>query len=526
MSTAKLVTVSAALLPLSIVRAIWKHKVMVLLVCIVGSALAVLGVLTIPPVYQADAVVQIETAAIPAYLVTPTVQSAQEARLDHLKAMVLSHDRLWSLIQDLGLYPGLRQTLTRDEVLVRMREDLQITMDRAWSGNRPATFRVSYAYSSATTAAEVCNRVAGVFIDEDRRQLLEEARSTSAFLDSQLAEAKTRLDEQEDRLRSFKMARNGELPEQEPSLLANMSQAKTELMGLQEELSRAHDNKLILESSLAVAQTTERQWNNVAKARDEQDTNAPSAQSAAPAPSPVQVQLDQARARLKDLRVRYEEQHPEIQRTLEEIAYLERELQSQQSAAVPNPVIPPPAKPRTPSPAVAAVDERNPMSDKVDTLKRQIAFVDNDINTLEQRRQRLLASVTDAQRRLSMVPIRQQELASLMRDDQSSKMYYQTLLDKKLLADEGADLEHTRNGERLVLLEAAQPPAKPARPNRPAFIAVGVILALCIAAVIGFVVEWKNDVLLGEWELPDWAPVLGCVPVMDTRSLAAGRERS
>ena len=152
---------------------------------------------SLPRVYTSDALILVESQKIPENFVAPTVQTGLEARLDQLKQQVLSRERLWSLIQEMNLYPTLRKKRTREEVLEAMRHDITIGLERGWSANRPGAFRVSYRAFSPKVAAQVANRVGDFFITENLREREQEANGTSQFLESQLDAAKTNLQEQE-----------------------------------------------------------------------------------------------------------------------------------------------------------------------------------------------------------------------------------------------------------------------------------------------------------------------------------------
>ncbi len=201
--------------PLSITRALWKRKLFLVAFWMMGTVLITGIVFGLQPLYTSYAVIQVESQQIPEAYVAATVQTPLEARLDMLKQQVLSHDRLWGLIESLDLYPKLRARLTKEEVLRVMRDDIGINLVRGWSSRGPGAFEVVYQAPKAEIAAEVANRVGMFFINENLRQRTDEATATSDFLNQQLAEAEKRLRENETILKEFKLTHNGELPQQE-----------------------------------------------------------------------------------------------------------------------------------------------------------------------------------------------------------------------------------------------------------------------------------------------------------------------
>lgn len=515
MSVLQVQVSNTALAPRSVVRALWKWKAFIAIVWVVGIAVSMAVLFSLPRVYTADALVLVESQKIPENFVTSTVQTGLEARLDQLKQQVLSRERLWTLIQELNLYPGLRKAKTREEVLEAMRHDITIGLERGWSANRPGAFRVSYRAFSPKIAADVANRVGNFFITENLREREQEANGTSQFLESQLETAKTNLQEQEGKLREFKMTYNGELPEQEIGMLAANGQNKAELLGIQDSIGRAQQNKLILASSLTMAEDSVSRLQELARRQALQDSSyiAPTAPGQ-PAPQGPRAELERVRAKLSTLRLRYRDTYPEVQVLLQEEAALQKAVKQEtaeragDSGGSGNKHLPTAASFANSDPALVTEKE------KVASLKSQIALTDREIDDLEKRRERVLRDVGSVQSRMDKLPMREQQLASLTRDYEASKANYKSLLDKKLAAEMAANMERWQKAERFVMLDVARVPEKPTSPNRPVFMSGGVLLSLALAAGIAFLLETRRNVFLGEWELPPGTVVVGRVPKM------------
>ena len=509
----------AVLSPRSIARALWKRKLSIGVLWLAGSAAAGALVYSMRPIYSAEATVLVESQKIPETFVAATVQTALEARLDQLKQKVLSRERLWALIKEFDLYEKQRRNHTEEEVVAMMRDDIVIALEKGWSASRPGAFRVSYGTHSAAVAAEVANRISRFFIDENLRERGMEAEATSEFLDSQLDESKRQLQEQESRLRDFKVAYLGELPQQEGALLAGMSQDKAELMGVQDSLSRAQQNKLVLENSLAVARDSwKRQQEQARRQAELEFATQSAADSGAPVVAPAgPTELDRAQAQLRALRQRYEDKHPEVQRLVAEVARLEKEEQAHAAASQ---VADAPAAAGSPRPArqVARGISYKETSESDDatikSLRSQLSLESREIETLEARHQRLIQDASDIQSRVQKLPIREQQLAAITRDYDTCKANYKSLLDKKLAADVATNMERWQKAERFVMLDQARVPEKPVRPRRVLLTGLGSLLSFLGAAMLALVLEFKRNVVLGDWELPAGTAIIGRVPRM------------
>ena len=220
------------------------------------------------------------------------------------------------------------------------------------------------------------------------------------------------------------------------------------------------------------------------------------------------------RAKIGALRLRYRDSHPEIQGLLQEQAALEKAVQEEAAASA---AIVPASSDKKASPAPPMLNSDPTLvteKEKVASLKSQIALTDREIEDLEKRRERVLRDVGSVQSRMDKLPMREQQLASLTRDYEASKANYKSLLDKKLAAEMAANMERWQKAERFVMLDVARVPEKPTSPNRPVFMAGGVLLSLALAAGVAFLLEARRNVFLGEWELPAGTVVVGRIPKM------------
>ena len=76
------------------------------------------------------------------------------------------------------------------------------------------SFRVSYVSDNPETARKVTERLASLYIDQNSKDREAQADSTSEFLETQLAEAKRRLIEQEKKLEDYRKSHAGQMPSQ------------------------------------------------------------------------------------------------------------------------------------------------------------------------------------------------------------------------------------------------------------------------------------------------------------------------
>src|SRR5262249_33121521 len=330
-------TLCLAFHSLSLLRIVVKRKWLIAGIWLLTSIPAVLAIFRLPAVYSAETIILVDPQRIPETYVASTVNMDLQERLDKLKQEILSFDRLYRMIIELDLYRDQRPKRLQEEVVEFMRRDIALTLEKGWSADRAGAFRVAYRSPNPVVAAKVTNRIARFFIEENARARQTQAASTSNFLESQMIESKRNLEAQEERLRRYKLAYNGELPEQENALIAQLGQSKTELVGAQDALNRAHQNKLILENALASA-VDSLKVREEAAARGAEEATMP-VQHGASAPDPPPTPTEKARAELNGLRSRYSDRHPDVQAAVARLRRLE-EAEAAERAA--NPIPPSP----------------------------------------------------------------------------------------------------------------------------------------------------------------------------------------
>jgi hypothetical protein len=150
--------------------------------------------------------------------------------------------------------------------------------------------------------------------------------------------------------------------------------------------------------------------------------------------------------------------------------------------------------------------------DRVRGIQVQARLLADEQAALERDRVRIVADMADTQRRVEALPLVEQELAKVIRDYDNSRESYHKLLDQKKEADLAADLETLEKAERLVVLDMPRVPSKPIKPNREKLIGIGCFSGLALGVLLGFAIELRRGVILGEWELPEGFSVLGRVP--------------
>jgi polysaccharide biosynthesis transport protein len=518
--------------PLSLARMFWKRRFSFLAVWLVFSAAATVIVLRLPAIYKADTTIMVESQRIPEKFVASTVNADLRDRLSTLSQQILGYRRLLELVEKYDLYHDARKNHAQEEIIEMMRADISTQVEDNWMSkarpdSRPSAFRISFQGANPTVVALVANQLGNFFIDENLRSRETQAQGTSEFLQTQLDEAKRRLEDQEAKLSEYKLKYNGELPQQEAALIATISQLQVRLQGINDSIERAEQNQRLLDSSLASARASE-----TALAELATQINNPEAAAAPGAMLPngereVVKPSERLEEQLAQLRTQYNDTFPPVKALISQIANAKREeearakkLQDQADAAtvaaanksagrgLTAPVPTMSKNPRTVQLSEALLREH----ERVTALVAQQEVSTTQVQAFTADRKDVLARIAETEQRIGRLPVREQQMVGLNRDYEISKANYQSLLDKRLSAEMSTEMERSAKSERFTIIDAARVPDKPVKPDRPVLIGLGCAVGLLFGLIVSVGREFKKAELLGDWELPKGLPVLGRVP--------------
>lgn len=489
---------------------------------LVLTATVVVIVAGLPAVYQAEAVILVDSQKIPDKFVSSTVNSDLQDRITTIGQQILSSTRLKKVIDDFSLYSMERKSLFEEEILEKMRKDIGIKLEPGYNRNRPGAFRITFQGPDPATVAQVANRLANLFIEENLRTREVQAQGTSEFIDSQLQEAQKLLDEQEKAVSEYKLQHNGELPQQENSISSVLTRLQVELEANRDGINRIQQNKVMVENSLTTTEATLSALSAAIAVRNSSPQDPAVVAAAGQAVVPIRRKPSEVgHAQLEELLTRYGPLHPQVRRMEAEIARLEADEASQQKAAAQSqaPVAATSnTSPKANLPALVRagnVTEAMNMAqvnERISTLNAQLSLTDKDLEFRKAEHDRIVRDMSSYGARLSRLPIREQEMARITRDYEMSKANYKSLLDKRLAAVMATDMEHRQKSERFTLLDAARTPGRPQKPNRELLDAAGALAGLALGIIIAFALELRRDVILGEWELPSGVVILGRLP--------------
>jgi len=485
----------------------------ILLTATVVTLATVVALYQIPNRYTSEATLLVVPQQVPARYVTPTTETNIADALQAMTQDVLSRARLLELIDEFGLYAKERQRLAPEEVLDLMRKYIDIKPVDPASGRKDINaFKISFVAEKAALAQQVTSKLTSFFIQANLKTREDQATNTTNFLQAQLESAKSKLTVQEEKVRDFKARYLGELPEQLQGNLAIFNGAQTQLQNLENSLDRAQQQRVYLESLISGYQRLAARGVPVKSLVPGVDN--------ARQPGPLQIaesdlaRLQAERARLVNID---RPSHPDV------IA-IERQISTEQAAIeslrisgnskagdAHEPAL-------TPTSATTAPVEAEDDS-SITQLKSQLEANHLDIENILKSEAQQKAVISQYQNRLNLTPVREEQLAGILRDYELSKQDYADLLGKEQQSQLATSLEKQQGGEQFRLVEPPSLPDLPSSPQRIKFSLMGIGAGLFLGLVVAFVTESARPALHTTKEVSQrfGAPLVIGLPVIYTR---------
>jgi polysaccharide biosynthesis transport protein len=539
-----------------------------LLVTALVSVIAAVVAVALPAVYRSTAVILVEEQSIPEEFIKSTITTFADERIQVISQRVLTRTTLLQLVEKYDLYPSERRSETNDEILERMRKDIRFTpisADRGRSGGRVTiAFNIAYVSESPQKAQRVVNELVSLFLNENVRVRQQRTAETSAFLGEEAKRLATQLQEMEAKLAAFRARNANALPESSQVNNQLAERNDSELMRVDRELRMLDDRRNFLQTQLSIVppnlaprEMVTASGERVASAADpaerlrllriQQTTLSGSYSEAHPdmrrlareiavlekeikesgdsggGPASAAGADDQSkelaalRAKLREARERYSETHPDVLKLQKAISALERAAPVGRTAAAPA---------SAPAGQGGAATARKPDNPAYLQLLASIEQTNSEARALASSRQEMRQRQRVFAARLEAAPDVQREYLDLVRDYDNSLTKYRDIKGKELEAQVAEELEKDRKGERFSLLEPAQLPERPFKPDRTIIMFIGLMLAVAAGLGAGALREALDFSIKGPRDLARKValPILAQVPYLPSAEDADRRK--
>ena len=489
---------------------IFRHRKWVILFSfILGLFGATAYCVLTPDIYQSKAKLLIIPPAVSEGMVRSTADVNTRDRLAIIRQDVLSRTRLLGVVNELGPEKLGRKGMSAEETVDLMRDRISVeissNLDRSIN-----TFDLSFENESPAVAREVASRLASFFIQENIKSREEITQETANFLAAQLAETRQKLEAQEERIKKYKLQYGGELPQQEQANLSQLQRLQDQIKNYNESIARLQDRKVFLESQISNLES------GIQAAESRDPWEAAEAAGGGTGPGKLLAELAAARRKLEELNQKFTTLHPAVVQARLEVQKLEAKVAELRRASRQSHETGKAGLSQEGLEFNLAPTRTDWARGEVRRLQEQIAAIDLDIVAQKREKATAQQTIDEVQRRVARLPQREQELVSLTRDYDNLKKSYGELLEKKLQANISENLEQKQKGERFQILEPANFPARPIKPNRLKILWLALVGSLVFGVGSALGLEILDPTLRGSKDFRSFfdLTILASLPVI------------
>jgi len=466
-----------------------RRKWIIVVTTIVGFVVASLVALNMTKYYRSSTMILVEGQKVSQTYVQAMDTTPVSERLSTLRQQILSRTNLEQIAREFNLFreeaeeekgfisklkkkigltrPAMVNADSVSEIaLEEMRKNIEVSVI---GGNRGQSgFTISFSGKDPYQTMQVTDKLASMFINENLKIREQYSEGTSDFLASELEKARKDLEEQETALRIFKEEHRGTLPDQLNANLRTLDRLQLELQSVRESLRNSTDRMNFLMDQIA------------SLPQEENGESSPG--------NSLEAQLNALKNQLGVLLTRFNENYPDVLIVKNQI----KELEGQLAMAGESKSLEPLNQVRLNNSSTSSgTSERSAVSAR---LHSDLKAAKSQIKTLKRRERQINAQIREYEDRVESTPANEQMLTDLTRDYQMSFDNYQSLLSKKINAGLAENLEKRQKGERFRVLDSANLPEKPYKPNRKMIALAGGALGAAFGAGLIFLLEFFNPV--------------------------------
>ncbi len=487
-----------------------------LLIFLLGASMAYL----LPASYRSTATILIEDNQPELNAIGNGLGGYADRRIKLISKRVLSSESLSRLARKLSLFPESEFNADGKlsaTALSALRKQINIDLIKV-KGVDPKTrfpvesaiaFDLSFTAETPEKAQKVTQQLAELFLEKNQRGT-SGSNVTDEFLEKRLAELKARVDATEEKLKEFKAGAVYSLPEMKEANLRILEKTESELSDARLQLRGLKEEKVYLESELlrlkpyAVAYDAD--GNRILGPEDQlkalltelaakrakysplhpdilklegEIANLRSVvRGDSPATAALNAELEQLLAERARMSQSYSAAHPSVKSIEQKIAAIRNALEVE----------------REKLPIFTNTEKHNNADNPAYiSTAAKLKTVNLEIGEQQARIRKLEQKYRTYEKRVETSPTIEREYNELLRQHEQALTEYNTLSQKTFSAGLSGSLERTNQQQELVLLEPADLPEAPYKPNRKLLLALSLFLGALGAIAMTLIREQMDN---------------------------------
>lgn len=464
----------------SYTRAIWRKRWVVLVVawgvCVIGWA----WVYKLENQYRASARVYVDTQSLLRPLLGGlAVQPNVSQQVSMMTRTLVSRPNLEKVARMTDLDLRAKTPQEQEALYSTLQERISLS-----GTDRENLYTIAFQHSNPDLARRVVQALLTIFTESSLGGARKDLSQSQKFIDDQLRSYEARLIEKETELKEFKRRNVGTMPGQGGSFYGKLGEVEAAIEQTRMQLDEVVIRKRQLEIQL-----------------EDQDEIISDAAPIAANTTAIDSRIAGLQSQLDNLRLRYTELHPEIQRVRVLIDRLLEQKKQEEDAVR--------AQPRS------SMKAQNPIYQQ---LSIAIAEADANQASLRARLGQLQARRAALYQSIDRIPQLEAEYAQMMRDYDVYKANYTQFLQRRETAAITGDVESKADVVDFRVIDPPRVPKEPAWPNRPLLVSAVPLGGLGAGLALAFLLAQLRPTVESRRQLRELTdfPLLGMVTRIET----------
>jgi polysaccharide chain length determinant protein (PEP-CTERM system associated) len=489
-------------------RMIFRRKWALVVPGLLGILMAPVLWVSVPPKYRADALVRRKDLAV--------LQSAPGAVVDKndanvsvaaLRVEILTWNNLERVIRQVNLDKKLDGPAEWQQMYSKLRD--AITIDTRARGRGIDLIEIAVIHKDAQLAAEIANAVADNYVEHSQRITRTQSQQAVEFLKKGVEEYRKKLNDLEERIRTYKEENFANLPQVRESILATLRSLRTEKTARTLQLSGDKSASLQSQKTAQQLQLTgaksrlkkvKKQLKKVEKTVEGEVTMKEN-----PLHNQLQKRLETQKMALTELRASYTDKHPKVKKTKKKIERIKERLEE--------------------TPQQVEAKKSVVLNPEYQELKMKQRKLEQDIQAHKASLNQIKARIAANQEQLKSLMDKSERLSELKRQKRQSQHLYEQYRDSLISARTRLEVESGQYGTETEMVSRALVPRSPYRLERMKFALAAIAGGMCVGVGLLFGLEFTDRSFRSVEDAHAYLgiPVLGSVPTIESPEVVRRR---
>ena len=467
--------------PITILRGMWKHRWLGLIVAWIVAAIGVVIVFRIPDKYEASARIYVDTQSVLKPLMAGlAIEPNLDQKIMILSRTLISRPNVEKLIRMADLDLSIKSTEAQDALADSLMKSLIIK-----STSRDNLYTLAYDDPDPDKAKRVVQSLVSIFVESSLGEKRKDTESAKKFIEDQIQVYQKKLEEGENRLKEFKL-KNIEMQSADgKDYFGRIGEISTILEKSKLELREAENSRDAIKRQLVGEEPVMLP-----------DTQEPITSVSVPE---IDGRIDIMKRNLDGLLQRFTEKHPDVVSARRLIKDLEDQKREEISAR----------KKLAPS-SPGSLINNNPV---FQLLKISLAESEATVASLRVRVAEYQLRYDRLNNSVKVIPQIEAQFAQLNRDYEIDKKNYESLVVRRESATISSEMDASAGVVEFRLIDPPRVSQRPVSPNRLLLLPLTLLLALGAGLFVPFAANYARPVFFDARALREVSglPLLGTV---------------